>query len=44
MHEQAEEIEVYDEQLVRRLIAKITAYDDRLTVEFKSGVETDVGI
>lgn len=32
----------YDEQLVRRLVEKITVYDNRLTVEFKSGLEIDV--
>ena len=32
----------YDEQLVRRLIEKVTVFDDKLTVEFKSGVEIDV--
>ncbi len=32
----------YDEQLVRRLVEKITVYDDRLTVKFKSGLEIDV--
>jgi hypothetical protein len=35
-------LEEYDEQLVRRLIEKITVYDDKLTIEFKSGVEVDV--
>ncbi len=39
---QACEVEEYDEQLVRRLIEKITVYEDRLTVEFKSGVEIHV--
>jgi hypothetical protein len=34
----------YDEQLVRRLIEKVTVFDDKLTVEFKSGVEIDVEI
>ncbi len=33
---------IYDEQLVRRLVEKITVYEDRLTVEFKSGLEIDV--
>lgn len=28
----------YDEQLVRRLIEKVTIYEDKFTVEFKSGV------
>lgn len=32
----------YDEALVCRLIEKVTVYDDRFTVEFKSGFETDV--
>jgi site-specific DNA recombinase len=35
-------LEEYDEQLVRRLIEKITVYDDKLTVEFKSGTMIDV--
>ena len=42
LREQANEPLVYDEQLVRRLVEKITVYDDRLTVEFKSGLEIDV--
>ncbi len=32
----------YDEPLVRRLIEKITVYEDKFTVEFKSGVTVDV--
>ena len=28
----------YDEQLVRRLIEKVTVFEDKFTVEFKSGV------
>lgn len=32
----------YDEQLVRRLVEKIMGYEDRLMVEFKSGLEIDV--
>ena len=35
------EMEEYDEQLVRRLIEKVTVLDKKLTVEFKSGVELD---
>ena len=34
----------YDEKLVRRLVEKITIYKDKLTVEFKSGVEFDIEI
>lgn len=33
---------VYDEQLVRRLVEKITVYEDRLTVEFRSGLKIEV--
>ena len=32
----------YDEQLVRRLIEKVTIYEDKFTVEFKSSVTVDV--
>ena len=32
----------YDEQLVRRLIEKVTVYEDKFTVEFKSLVTVDV--
>jgi site-specific DNA recombinase len=33
----------YDEQLVRRLIEKVTVFEDMFTVEFKSGLTVDVG-
>ena len=32
----------YDEQLIRRLIEKVTIYEDKFTVEFKSGLTVDV--
>lgn len=32
----------YDESLVRRLIEKVTVYEDKFTVEFKSGVTVAV--
>lgn len=32
----------YDEQLIRRLIEKVTFYEDKFTVEFKSGFTVDV--
>ncbi|OQA65967.1 MAG: Recombinase [Firmicutes bacterium ADurb.Bin262] len=32
----------YDEQLVRRLIDKVTVFEDKFTVEFKSGLTVDV--
>ena len=40
--EQQQDITEYDEQLVRRLIEKITVYDEVVTVEFKSGTSVDV--
>ena len=39
---QTAEITEYDEALVRRLIEKITVYDDRFLIEFKSGTEIDI--
>jgi len=36
------EIDLYDEQLVRRLIEKIIVCSDRFKVEFKSGMSVDV--
>lgn len=42
LQEQPTAITEYDEQLVRRLIEKVTVYEDRFTVEFKSGVTVDV--
>ena len=41
LNKQTAELEEYDEQLVRRLIEKVTIYEDKLTVEFKSGIEID---
>jgi len=40
--EQTEQIEEYDESLVRRMIEKVTIYDDRFTVKFKSGTSVDI--
>ena len=42
LREQANEPLAYDEQLVRRLVEKIMVYENRLTVEFKLGLEIDV--
>lgn len=42
LEKQVNEPLAYDEQLVRRLVEKITVYEERLTVEFKSGLEIDV--
>ncbi len=32
----------YDDALVRKLIEKVTVYDDHFIVEFKSGIETEI--
>lgn len=42
LQEQPTAITEYDEHLVRRLIEKVTVYEDKFTVEFKSGVTVDV--
>ena len=39
---QPTEVLEYDEQLVRRLIEKVTVYDERFEVIFKSGMTVDV--
>lgn len=44
LSEQSNWLKVYDEQLVRKLIEKVTVFDYKLTVEFKSGFEIDVEI
>ena len=35
-------VEKYDDALVRKLIERVTVYDDYYRVEFKSGIEIDV--
>lgn len=35
-------IKEYDEKLVRRLIERVTIYENKITVEFKSDVTVDV--
>jgi len=42
LREQPTSITEYDEQLVRRLIEKVTVYEDKFTVEFKSGLSVDI--
>jgi len=42
LQEQPIALTEYDEPLVRRLIEKVTIYEDKFTVEFKSGVTVDV--
>ena len=43
LNSQPTEVLEYDEQLVRRLVKKVTVYDERFKVEFKSGMTVDVG-
>ena len=42
LDEHQEPVTDYDEGMVRRLIERITVYDDHFIVEFKSGIEVDV--
>ena len=42
LKEQPSGITDFDESLVRRLLQKITVFDDHFTVEFKSGVSVDI--
>ena len=42
LEQQSTEVKEYDELLVRRLIEKVTVYDERFEVEFKSGAKVDV--
>lgn len=42
LREQPTAITQYDEPLVRRLIENVTVFEDKFTVEFKSGVTVDV--
>lgn len=41
---QQTDIEEYDEDLARRLLERVTVYDDHLTFEFKSGIEIDIAM
>ena len=42
LQEQPTALTEYNEALVRRLIEKVTVYEDKFTVEFKSGVTVDI--
>jgi site-specific DNA recombinase len=42
LQEQPTTLTEYDEPLVRRLIEKVTIYEDRFTVEFKSGLTVEI--
>lgn len=42
LEEQVEQIEEYDESIVRRMVEKVTVYEEKFLVEFKSG--TSIGV
>ena len=42
LKEQKETVTEYEEMLVRKLIDKVTIYDDHLAFEFQSGLEIEV--
>lgn len=42
LEQQSTEVTEYDELLVRRLIEKVTVYDEQFEVEFKSGTTMSV--
>ncbi|OQB24032.1 MAG: Recombinase [Firmicutes bacterium ADurb.Bin182] len=42
LREQSTALIEYDERLVQRLIEKVTVYEEKFTVEFKSGVAVDI--
>ena len=42
LDEQTEAVAEYSEALARRLIEKITVYDEKLVIEFKSGLTVEV--
>ena len=42
LQSEPEEVTEYSEALVRRMIEKITVYDDHFVVKFKSGIEITI--
>lgn len=42
LQSEPEEVTEYSEALVRRMIEKISVYDDHFVVEFKSGIEITI--
>lgn len=42
LKEQSSKITVFDESLVRRMLQKITVFEDHFTVGFKSGISVDI--
>ena len=44
LDEQVQAVTEYSEVLVRRLIERITVFDELLVIEFKSGLEVEVEV
>lgn len=44
LNEQSYELEEYDEQLVRKVIEKVSVFYENVTIEFKSGLEVEVNM
>lgn len=44
LDEQTQAVTEYSDALVRRLIERITVYDEMLVIEFKSGLENEVEV
>jgi len=44
LNTQTSDIAEFDDKLVRKLVEKATVYDDRIVVEFKSGLEIEVSL
>lgn len=42
LRSQPKRVTAYDEQLVRKVIEKITVYDDHLDFLFKSGIQIEI--
>lgn len=42
LEEQDTEIKEYDEALIRKMIEKVTVYEEKFVVEFKAGIEVEV--
>lgn len=44
LDEQDGKISEYSDQVVRRMVEKITIFDEKITVDFKSGISTDISM
>jgi len=44
LNTQTGDISEFDHKLIRKLVEKVIVYDDRLVVEFKSGLEIEANL